>query len=96
MKCFHCGYCCTSLLATVIRDPDGPFDEDNLMVIGLSGEKERCPHLRGDKPGEYMCAVHDKEWYPRTPCAEYQSHWPDQPCRLGEFIVNKKHLNILQ
>lgn len=95
MKCFHCGYCCTSLLAVVIKDPDGRFEEGNLMTIGMSGEKERCPHLRGEEPGKYWCSVHDKEWYPDTPCAAYQSHWPDHPCRLGEFIVSKKSLSAM-
>jgi hypothetical protein len=88
VDCLRCGYCCTSLLAVIVKDPDlGPVPE-NLMTIGLSGEKERCPHLRGDAPGEYSCSVHDREWYPDTPCAEYQSHWPGRPCRMGEFLLN--------
>lgn len=90
MKCLRCGYCCTSLLAVVIKDPDGPFEEPNFMTIGASGEKERCPHLRGDETGEYWCYVHDKEWYHESPCAQYQSHWPNKSCRLGEFLINQK------
>jgi hypothetical protein len=87
MKCFRCGYCCTSLLAVIVVDPDKGIVPDNLTTIGMSGEKERCPHLRGDHPGAYSCAIHDMPWYPETPCAEYQSHWDDTPCRMGEAMI---------
>lgn len=87
MKCFRCGYCCTSLLAVIVVDPDKGLAEDNFTMIGTSGNKERCPHLRGDTPGEFSCAVHDRDWYPETPCADYQSHWPERPCRVGEFLL---------
>jgi hypothetical protein len=43
--------------------------------------------LRGDAPGEYSCAVHDRPWYADTPCAAYQSHWPGVNCRMGEFLL---------
>lgn len=94
MKCVRCGYCCTKLFAVVIKDPEGEFNEPNLITIGMFGGYERCPHLRDEEPGKYSCAVHDKEWYPTTPCAEYQSHWGDQLCRLGELLVSKKSKNI--
>jgi hypothetical protein len=87
MICFRCGYCCTSLLTVIVVDPDKGPVYDNLTTIGTSGEKERCPHLRGDRPGEYSCSVHERDWYPETPCAEYQSHWPSKPCRMGEFLL---------
>jgi hypothetical protein len=87
MKCLRCGYCCTSLLAVIVVDPDEGIDPDNLTTIGMSGEKERCPHLLGDVAGEYSCAVHDREWYPDTPCAAYQSHWPENTCRMGDFLI---------
>lgn len=92
MKCFRCGYCCTKLLAVVIDDPEGPFEEGNLKAIGTTGESERCPHLRGDMPGKYWCSVHDKPWYPSSPCAQYQSHWGEQPCRVGEMLTDEKYL----
>ena len=93
MKCLRCGYCCTSLLVVIVRDPDGPFDATNLMTVGTSGEKERCPHLRGDKVGMYECAVHDKEWYVHTPCAQYQEHFPERNCRMGEFLLSQGNID---
>jgi len=90
MKCVRCGYCCTRLLAVVIKDPEGELAEPNLMTIGMTGEHERCPHLRGDKPGEFSCFVHDKPWYPETPCADYQSHWPEMTCRVGKFLLSEE------
>ncbi len=83
MTCIRCGYCCTQLWAVVVRDPEREPTEDNLMEIGLQGEPERCPHLRGDRPGEYACAVHDKPWYPLTPCAQYQEFPHGHQCRMG-------------
>lgn len=93
MKCFRCGYCCTKLLAVVIDDPNGPFEEGNFRTIGTTGEPERCPHLCGPSPGKYWCSVHDKEWYPKSPCAQYQSHWGDRTCRVGEMLTSEKYLN---
>lgn len=58
-----------------------------VQTIGLTGEPERCPHLLGDHPGEYSCAVHDRPWYQETPCAQCQSHWPKQFCRMGEYLT---------
>jgi hypothetical protein len=87
MKCLRCGYCCTSLLAVVVDDPEIGITPENLITIGRSGEKERCKHLRGEAPGEYSCAVHDRPWYPETPCAAYQSHWPSVNCRMGDYLL---------
>lgn len=87
MKCLRCGYCCTRLFAVVVIDPEKGPVEGNLQTIGLTGEPERCPHLRGDCPGEYSCAVHDRPWYPDSPCAQYQSHWPETNCRMGEYLT---------
>jgi hypothetical protein len=78
-----------NLWAIVIKDSEGELVEGNLLAIGLGGP-ERCPHLRGDKVGEYSCAVHEKPWFKKMGCAEYQSHWPDQKCRLGEFLVKEE------
>jgi hypothetical protein len=89
MKCLRCGYCCTTLLVVIIKDPEGKFAPSNMTTVGGNGP-ERCPHLRGDKPGEYACAVHGKRWFRRTGCHEYQSHWPDQNCRMGEFLLKEE------
>lgn len=86
MRCLRCGYCCTTLLAVIVVDPDKGIRESNLRGINML--EERCPHLKGDKPGEYSCAIHDRPWYSETPCAQYQSHWPDQVCKMGDYLVN--------
>jgi hypothetical protein len=62
--------------------------EDNLQAIGFDGP-ERCPHLVGDVAGRYSCAVHDRWWYPETPCYQHtqiETH-PDAVCRMGEFLL---------
>jgi hypothetical protein len=88
MICVRCGYCCTSLLAVIVVDPELGIREDNLRGINML--EERCPHLCGDEPGGYSCAIHDRPWFKDTPCAEYQSHWPDQTCRLGAYLIENK------
>ena len=90
MKCLRCGYCCTRLCAVIVKNPDKGISEDNLMMIGMSGEVEKCPHLLGDKPGEYSCSIHNRDWYPETPCAQYQSHWPERTCRMGRALVENE------
>lgn len=92
MKCLHCGYCCTTLLAVIVIDPDASevFAEENLRGINML--EERCPHLRGFKPGEYSCAIHDRKWFKKTPCAQYQAHNPTQICRVGDFLIKKQDL----
>lgn len=88
MKCFRCGYCCTKLLAVIIINPEAEdvFPESNCR--GINQLEERCPHLRGDKPGEYLCAVHHYRWFEETPCGQYQNHWGEHPCRMGNFLIN--------
>jgi hypothetical protein len=85
MICQRCGWCCMNLLAIVVKDPNRGVVEDNLLSIGLNGP-ERCPHLQGDEISEYSCAIHSKRYYKKLGCADYQSHWPDQKCRMGEFL----------
>lgn len=86
MKCLRCGYCCQNLWVVVVDDPDKPISKQNLRVIGQNGP-ERCPHLRGNKPGEYSCAVHDRKWYKRTPCFKHGQieRSKDDVCRMGEY-----------
>lgn len=88
MKCFRCGYCCTTLLVVIVIDPKKGCTEDNLKAINAL--EERCPHLIGDKPGRYSCAIHNESWFKETPCAQYQSHV--QKCRMGEFLLEKKNV----
>lgn len=92
MKCLRCGYCCTHLMAIIVVDPEVGIEPENLKVIGLEAPEkmERCPHLRGDTPGEYSCAVHDREWYKYSDCAAYdQIGEKDSNCRVGERVLRK-------
>lgn len=90
MRCLRCGHCCQSSLVTIVVDPARGVELDNLKAINTS--EERCPHLRGSVPGEYSCAVHDEPWYPETPCWAHGQieRSPDDPCRMGEWIL-KRH-----
>lgn len=55
MKCLRCGYCCTKYFTVIVVEPDkyDPDDPDESNLRGIDLSKERCPHLRGDIPGEY-------------------------------------------
>ena len=71
----------------IVDDPAKGIVEDNL--IEHNGLKSECKHLRGDKPGEYSCAVHDEPWYPETPCATHGQiePSPETHCRMGAHIM---------
>ena len=71
----------------IINDPSKGFCDDNF--IAKEGDGTPCKHLEGDKPGEYKCAVHNMEWYKRTPCYEFGQieSSSDNICRMGEFIL---------
>jgi len=74
----------------IIDDPEKEPTPDNL-VIKESGEK--CKHLLGDKPGEYSCAIHDKDWYQDTPCYAFtQVETGNTNCRMGEYILGKEEV----
>jgi len=85
MKCLHCGYCCKWLWVPIIADPEKGIIEDNVKVH--MGNGNPCQHLRGNKPGEYSCAVHAEPWYKETPCASHAQieDSPDHPCRMGVY-----------
>lgn len=87
MKCLRCGHCCMVYAVVIVLDPDKGVKEDNLVCRDGS---ERCPHLTGPGPGEYRCAVHDRSWYPRTPCAAHGQieRSPDDECRMGRYVLD--------
>lgn len=90
MVCLRCGYCCKTMMVIIVDNPDLGLIEENLIVH--EGGSVPCKHLRGDKPGQYSCAVHDKDWYKETPCfafTQIESNL-DQPCRLGKHLLNKQ------
>ena len=88
MLCVKCGYCCHRYMVVIIDDPEKGFNEDNFIVHEGDGP---CKHLRGDKPGEYSCAVHDYPWYKRTPCFSHGQIEvsKDCVCRMGEYLLKK-------
>lgn len=89
MRCLRCGYCCKELSVVIVVDPLLGVREDNLRSIDL--KKERCPHLRGDKVGEYSCAIHEYSWYEETPCYSYgQVERGDSDCRIGRYLIGKE------
>jgi hypothetical protein len=89
MICLRCGHCCKHYAVVVVKDSEKGISEDNL--IARPGDGTPCPHLRGDKPGDYSCAIHEKEWYKETPCfAHGQIESRSTNCRLGEFILKKR------
>ena len=89
MRCLRCGWCCHHLSVVIVDDPARGICEDNLEI--KPGDGTRCKHLRGDKPGEYACAIHDEPWYGETPCAEYTQieASPDDDCRTGFFMTDR-------
>jgi len=89
MICLRCGYCCTTSCVVIVVDPELGIVEGNLKAINLL--EEPCPHLRGSKPGEYSCAIHDRPWYSQTPCFSHGQieASPDAPCRMGEHVLKR-------
>jgi hypothetical protein len=61
-------------------------------VVHHEGNGTPCKHLVGEESGKYSCIIHDKEWYKDTPCFSHgqMESSPDNVCRLGDYILNKK------
>ena len=86
MKCLRCGHCCFYPVAIIV-DPKRGVKVDN---IRMKDQDERCPHLRGDEPGKYSCAIHHYKWFRRTPCHKHsQIEHGDTPCRMGAYLLSK-------
>jgi len=97
MICLRCGYCCFHSFVQVVDDPEIGIDDGNLITLYGDGTV-KCPHLIGDIPGQYACAVHDRTWYEETPCFAYTQieTSPDTPCRMGEYILKEASHDIPQ
>ncbi len=86
MNCLCCGYCCINYDVIIVDDPSKGIVESNLKH---KRGGERCQHLKGDKVGEYSCAVHNEEWYLETPCAEFtQIGRENADCRIGRGVLD--------
>ena len=77
-----------NLCVVIVDDPDKGPVEGNLKVVGEKGA-ERCQHLRGNKPGEYSCAVHNRPWYKKTPCFSHGQieRKKSDECRMGAYLL---------
>lgn len=75
-------------MVMIVDDPDIGLVRENIVVKRTG---ERCRHLRGDKPGEFSCAVHDRKWYKKSPCFSHGQieRSPDDVCRTGEWMLKK-------
>lgn len=86
MICLRCGYCCIKCSVIIVDDPQFGITENNLIhkKSGIT-----CKHLKGDVPGQYSCAIHNKKWYRKTPCYRHgQIESENTNCRMGEFVLN--------
>lgn len=87
MRCHRCGYCCKRYLVVIVDDPALGVVEDNLKVH--DGQGQACPHLVGDQPGEYVCALHDQPYYEETPCFAHGDESSLEACALGAHILQR-------
>ena len=79
-------------MAIIVDDPDLGIVEGNL--ISHDGNGTPCQYLTGDSPGEYGCNIHDRRWYPETPCYDYdQIGQNGDKCRMGVYILAKEKGN---
>jgi hypothetical protein len=95
MKCLRCSYCCIMLDVIIIK-PE--FVKENLILYKLPvGEAfmhkpsyEACPHL-SFVDDMAVCKIHNYKWYTQTPCFKHDqiSASPDDPCRMGEYLLKK-------
>ena len=61
MECLRCGYCCKNMMVVIVDNPEKGIDKSNLKCH--KGLGKPCQHLRGDKPGNYSCSVHNEPWF---------------------------------
>jgi len=89
MKCLRCGYCCIRYAVIIVDDPSKGIEPDNLIVH--EGKGIPCKHLKGNKPGEYSCAIHNRPYYNETPCFQHGQieRNIDAPCRMGKYVIEK-------
>jgi hypothetical protein len=72
----------------IVDDPSKGIKESNLKH---KPSGERCQHLKGNKPGEYSCAIHNESWYKETPCYQFTQIEKsiNTPCRMGVYTMKK-------
>ena len=85
MICLHCGYCCKNYFVPIIDNPNLNMNDN---VVMHTGDGTPCKHLKGDQPGNYLCAIHDHPDYNETPCFQFtQIETTNSNCRMGDNIL---------
>lgn len=86
MICLRCGFCCTEFTVPIVDDPSKGMTEGNMKIY--RGDS-RCPHLSGNKPGEFGCDLHGEKWYKDTPCFKHghDDVLRDGTCRFGSYVM---------
>ena len=80
-------------MVMIVDDPAKGIVDDNLIFH--DGMEQPCKHLKGDKPGEYSCALHDEKWYKETPCFSHgQIERGNTNCRMGEYILEHQNEGV--
>lgn len=89
MRCLRSGYCCINYDVVIVDDPKLGLVEGNVIH---KPHGEQCQHLKGSRPGDYRCEVHEEPWFLESPCGQYGQveNSPLNPCRMGEYILDRK------
>ncbi len=95
MICVHCGLCCYDFPVVIIQNKFIDFEGEDANdlpqeAFAIKSGNTPCPYLEWEGDNS-KCAVHDKPWYPTTPCYDFgqiEDH-PDTICRLGAHVKKK-------
>lgn len=93
--CIHCGACCYDFPVVIIQNKfkDLKVEDANDLpqeAFVIKSGNTPCPYLKWDED-KSRCEVHNKPWYPSTPCFDFGQVESDSNtiCRLGEYIRKK-------
>jgi hypothetical protein len=94
--CVHCGLCCYDFPVAIVAPKYIDFKGEDANDL----PEEAFIIKQGNTPCEYLyweddfsrCAVHNKPWYPSTPCFDFSQieSSPNNICRYGEWILEKR------
>jgi hypothetical protein len=73
----------------IVSNPDKNYLKQTNLEYKSNNKK--CKHLVGTECGKMLCAIHDKKWFKKTPCAMHtQYETKNSECRIGTHILNEK------
>lgn len=91
MICQRCGYCCIEYDVIIVSPKVShlkriQWNKDASFQHKPTGEN--CPHLSFERR-KAVCALHDKPWYGKTPCARHGQieQSPKDKCRMGVHML---------